>query len=240
MWRSWRASAKTVTRALNNEAHVSQAVRRTMKEAAAKLDYHPNIAAQSLIAKRSYLIGLTYERPTTSYVADLQNGALGRLENERYRLVVLPFGHVANRAAELGKFLLRAGLDGVLLAPPACDQPVVLDLLDRQTLPYARITPHRDLGLGIVVTMDEAAAQTIAAHVLAQGHRRVGLILDDPSHVLSHERTEGYRRALAEVGATIDEALVVSGHFTYDVGYAAALDLCTRPAPASQPPTPLG
>ncbi|WP_294302966.1 LacI family DNA-binding transcriptional regulator [uncultured Sphingomonas sp.] len=123
MWRSWRASAKTVTRALNDEAHVSQAVRRTMKEAAATLDYHPNIAAQSLIAKRSYLIGLTYERPTTSYVVDLQNGALGRLENERYRLVVLPFGHVANRAAELGKFLLRAGLDGVLLAPPACDQP---------------------------------------------------------------------------------------------------------------------
>ncbi|WP_294302963.1 hypothetical protein [uncultured Sphingomonas sp.] len=67
----------------------------------------------------------------------------------------------------------------------------------------------------------------------------MGLILGDPFHASSHERTEGYRRAFAEVGATIDEAIVVSGHFTYDVGYAAALDLCTRPAPASQPP-PLG
>ncbi|KAB2848629.1 MAG: LacI family transcriptional regulator, partial [Sphingopyxis terrae] len=136
---------KTVSRALNDAPHVSEAVRQKVKAAAAELDYHPNLAAQSLIARRSFLIGLTYERPSPSYVVDLQNGALGRLEDGRYRLVVLPFNHVASRPEELGKLLLRAGLDGVLLAPPACDQPLLLDMLDRQKLPYARITPHRDL-----------------------------------------------------------------------------------------------
>ncbi len=110
-------------------------MRRKVKEAAAALDYHPNLAAQSLIARRSFLIGLTYERPSPSYVVELQNGALGRLENERYRLVVLPFNHVASRPEELGKLLLRAGLDGVLLAPPACDQPLLLDMIERQKLP---------------------------------------------------------------------------------------------------------
>mgnify|MGYP001806792343 CR=1 FL=1 len=221
-----------MSRALNDEPHVSEAVRRVVKDAAVTLDYHPNIAAQSLIAKRSYLIGLTYERPSPSYVVDLQNGALERLENERYRLVVLPFNHVADRAADLGTFLLRAGLDGVLLAPPACDQPVVLDLLDRQRLPYARITPHGALDRGIVVTMDEVeAGRTIAAHVLDQGHRRVGLILGDPSHASSHGRTEGYRRAFAGRGAAIDETLVATGDFTYDAGYAAAVELLSRAPP---------
>ncbi len=224
-------SIKTVSRALNDEPHVSDAVRRAVKAAAAELDYHPNIAAQSLIAKRSFLIGLTYERPSPSYVVDLQNGALERLETERYRLVVLPFGHVANRPADLGTFLLRAGLDGVLLAPPACDQPVVLDLLDRQKLPYARITPHSMLDRGIVVTMDEvAAARTIAAHVLAQGHRRVGVILGDSSHVSSHQRTEGYRHAFADAGVMVDDTLMAAGDYTYETGYAAALDLLRRPA----------
>ncbi|MBU0822833.1 MAG: LacI family DNA-binding transcriptional regulator [Alphaproteobacteria bacterium] len=221
---------KTVSRALNDAPHVSEAVRRKVKEAAAALDYHPNLAAQSLIARRSYLIGLTYERPSPSYVVELQNGALGRLENERYRLVVLPFNHVASRPEELGKLLLRAGLDGVLLAPPACDQPVLLDMIERQRLPYARITPHSDLDRGLVVAMDEVAAgHTVAAHMLSLGHRRVGIILGDPSHAASRGRLEGYRQAFDEAGVAIDDSLVGTGDFTYDVGYRVALELLDRP-----------
>ncbi len=219
-----------MSRALNDAPHVSEAVRRKVKEAAAALDYHPNLAAQSLIARRSYLIGLTYERPSPSYVVELQNGALGRLENERYRLVVLPFNHVASRPEELGKLLLRAGLDGVLLAPPACDQPVLLDMIERQKLPYARITPHSDLDRGLVVAMDEVAAgHTVAAHILSLGHRRVGVILGDPSHAASRGRMEGYRQAFKEVGVPIDDSLVGTGDFTYDVGYRVALELLDRP-----------
>ncbi|RYD44875.1 MAG: LacI family DNA-binding transcriptional regulator [Sphingomonadales bacterium] len=221
---------KTVSRALNDAPHVSEAVRRKVKETAAALDYHPNLAAQSLIARRSYLIGLTYERPSPSYVVELQNGALGRLENERYRLVVLPFNHVASRPEELGKLLLRAGLDGVLLAPPACDQPVLLDMIERQRLPYARITPHSDLDRGMVVAMDEVAAgHAVAAHILSLGHRRVGIILGDPSHAASRGRLEGYRQAFNEAGVAIDGALVGTGDFTYDVGYRVALEILDRP-----------
>jgi LacI family transcriptional regulator len=217
---------KTVSRALNDAPHVSEAVRRKVKETAAALDYHPNVAAQSLIARRSFLIGLTYERPSPSYVVELQNGALGRLENERYRLVVLPFAHVAERAEELGRLLMRAGLDGVLLAPPACDQPVLLDMLERHHLPYARITPHRELERGIVVAMDEAAAgQSVAEHLLSLGHRQIGVILGDPSHAASKGRMEGYQRAFAQAGVTIDPAHVVTGDFTYDVGYRVAREL---------------
>lgn len=219
-----------MSRALNDAPHVSETVRRKVKEAAAALDYHPNLAAQSLIARRSYLIGLTYERPSPSYVVELQNGALGRLENERYRLVVLPFNHVASRPEELGKLLLRAGLDGVLLAPPACDQPVLLDMIERQKLPYARITPHSDLDRGLVVAMDEVAAgHTVAAHILSLGHRRVGVILGDPSHAASRGRLEGYRQAFDEAGVAIDDSLVGTGDFTYDVGYRVALELLDRP-----------
>lgn len=198
-------------------------MRQRVKEAAAALDYHPNLVAQSLIARRSYLIGLTYERPSPSYVVELQNGALERLEEGRYRLVVLPFNHVASRPEELGRLLLRAGLDGVVLAPPACDQPALLDMLERQKLPYARVTPHRELDRGIVITMDEArAGHAVAAHLLSLGHRRVGIILGDPSHAASLGRMEGYRRAFDDAGVAIDDRLIATGDFTFDVGYQVA------------------
>lgn len=228
-------SPKTVSRALNDEPHVSARVRQLVKEAAAKLDYHPNLTAQSLIARRSFLIGLTYERPSPSYVVDLQNGALDRMQSGRYRLVVLPFSRVSERPEELGRLLLRAGLDGVLLAPPACDRLELLDLLDRQGLAYARITPQKALDRGIVITMDEVAAgHAVASYVLDLGHRRVGVILGDPSHAASMARMEGYRRAFAEHGAVLDESLIVTGDFTYAVGYDVALDLLRRrPVPTA-------
>ncbi|UBS34767.1 LacI family DNA-binding transcriptional regulator [Altererythrobacter sp. N1] len=222
-------SIKTVSRALNDAPHVNADTRRRVKEAAAALDYHPNIAAQSLIARRSYLLGLTYERPSPSYVVELQNGALARLENSRYRLVVLPFRDVANRPEELGSLLLRAGLDGVILAPPACDQHELLSMLDRQKLPYARITPHHEMDRGIVTAMDEVeAGRAIATHLLELGHRRIGIVMGDPSHAASAARMEGYRLAFADFDAEPIDDLVVSGDFTYDVGYSAAAELLSN------------
>ncbi|MEL7728396.1 LacI family DNA-binding transcriptional regulator [Citromicrobium bathyomarinum] len=222
-------SIKTVSRALNGAPHVSADARARVQAAADELDYHPNIAAQSLIARRSFLIGLTYERPSPSYVVELQNGALSRLEDSRFRLVVLPFRDVANRQDELGRLLMRAGLDGVVLAPPACDQDALLAMLDRQKLPYARITPHREMDRGIVAAMDEVAAgQAIAAHLLELGHRHIGIIMGDPSHGASSARMEGYRRAFAEAGVSIDDGLVVTGDFTYEIGYEVAAELLNR------------
>lgn len=214
---------------------MSSDARERVKAAAQTLDYHPNIAAQSLIARRSFLIGLTYERPSPSYVVELQNGALSRLEDSRYRLVVLPFRDVANRPDEFGRLLMRAGLDGVILAPPACDQDEILAMLDKQKLPYARITPHRAMDRGIVLAMDEVGAgEAVAAHLLSLGHRRIGIIMGDPSHAASAARLKGYRCAFAAANCSIDENLIATGDFTYDVGYAAAKHLLRKtPAPTA-------
>ena len=54
------------------------------------LHYHPNVIAQGLVGRRSYLLGLFYENPSPNYVVELQLGAFDRLRDERYRLVVLP------------------------------------------------------------------------------------------------------------------------------------------------------
>jgi transcriptional regulator with XRE-family HTH domain len=83
-------SPKTVSRVMNDEPHVKQSVRDEIKAIARALNYQPNVMAQGLIARKSYLIGLTYERPSPSYVVELQRGALERLAGERYRLIVLP------------------------------------------------------------------------------------------------------------------------------------------------------
>lgn len=222
-------SPKTVSRVLNEEPHVKAAVRERVKAAARALDYLPNVAARGLITRKSYLIGLTYERPSPSYVVELQRGALERLEGERYRLVVLPFHDASTRQDELAELLRTASLDGVVLAPPSCDQLAVLDALDRAGIPYARIAPYQAPERGVSASMDDVAgARSLAEHLLSLGHRRFGIILGDATHHASEARLQGYREALEAAGIAFQDVGIEQGDFTYPSGEAAALRLLQR------------
>ena len=223
-------STKTVSRVLNGEPHVTDAVRDRVREAVRTLDYHPNIMAQGLARQRSHLIGLVYENPSPSYVVDLQMGVLDRLRGERYRLVVLPVRSVTEHADEVVGLLRSAAVDGVVLAPPASDSRRILDELTAIGMPFARIAPTRwpELTPGVVVD-DVVAACEVAALVLAQGHRRIGIIKGDPTHAAAEARMTGYTRAFAAAGQAIDPDLVFDGLFTFDSGFAIAQKLLRRP-----------
>jgi LacI family transcriptional regulator len=216
-------SIKTVSRVLNEEPHVKAAVRTRVKEVAKELNYHPNINAQGLIARRNYLIGLTYERPSPSYVVELQRGALERLAGERYRLMVLPFGNATDNPDGLVALLRTAALDGVVFAPPSCDLIPVLDALDSAGIAYGRIAPTLATDRGACAAMDDiGAAREIAEHVIGLGHRRFAVILGDPTHSASKARLEGYRQAFAEAGLDFSGVRLERGDFTFESGYAAA------------------
>ena len=88
-----QVSPKSVSRVFNNEPHITPALRKKVLRAAEELNYQPNVMAQGLVRQQSYLIGLVYEKPSPSYVVELQRGALERLHGEgtipiRERLVV--------------------------------------------------------------------------------------------------------------------------------------------------------
>ena len=223
-------SAKTVSRVLNNEPYVRKDVREKVKKVAADLDYHPNRNAQGLITRRNFLIGLTYEKPSPSYVVDLQRGALQRLAGERYRLVVLPFAEPRKDPSGLVALLRSAMIDGVLLAPPSCDIPEVLDALDAAAIRYARITPGTDPERGASALLDErAAGRAIAKHIVDLGHRRIGIVLGDPAHAASGARLKGYLDALDAARIEPADRLIEEGDFSFASGELAARRLLGRP-----------
>src|SRR3546814_2270694 len=118
----------------------------------------PNVLAQGLVRRQSYLIGLIYEKPSPSYVVKLQRGALERLHGGRYRLIVLPVESVMDRPLEVVSLVRSAALDGVILAPPASDHPEILDGLLKAHIPFARITPQSRLDVGLSTAMDDVSA----------------------------------------------------------------------------------
>jgi len=223
-------SAKTVSRVLNGEPHVTDALQERVRAAAAQLNYHPNAFAQGLVRQRSHLIGLVYENPSPSYVVDLQMGVLDRLNGEAYRLVVVPVQSVQERASEVVGLLRSAGLDGVVLAPPASDHPTILKQLEAAGMRYARISPTRRIEEGPSHLIDDvAAAKEIAAYLIGLGHRRIGIIKGDPTHPATEARLLGYTQAFYDAGLGLDLDLIESGMFTFESGFEAGKRLIDRP-----------
>jgi LacI family transcriptional regulator len=213
-------SAKTVSRVINGEPHVRDAVREAVQRVVAELDYRPNAFARSLSSSRSYLIGLLLDDPGSGYAADVQLGALMRCRTKSYHLVVEPLDtHAPGWAAELSGSLRALKLDGAILTPPVCDDPRVLDLLEAEGLPYVRISPRGDFARSGLVRMDDhAAAQEMTEQLLALGHREIGFIRGDPNHSASQAREAGYRAALAAAKVPVRERLVVDGDFSFRSG----------------------
>ena len=64
-----------------------------------------------------------------------------------------------------------------------------------------------------MVLDNRAAMGEAMAHLLALGHRRIGLVAGLPESFTGRERLEGYREALARAGMAEDPELVQFGNF---------------------------
>jgi LacI family transcriptional regulator len=122
-----------------------------------------------------------------------------------------------------------SGLDGIVLAPPLCDDPATVADLEESGLPYTRIAPSSGGSHAPDVAMDDrAAARVLVEHLLEHGHRRIAIIRGHPTHAAAAQRFEGYRDALKAAGIEADPALEVEGAFTFESGVAAGEALLAR------------
>lgn len=227
-------SIKTVSRVLNREPNVKADTRDRVQAAVAALNYRPNISARSLAGSKGYLIGVLFDNPSPGYITDVQLGAIARCREEGYHLIVEPLDSTADNVEEqVAPMLANLRMDGVILTAPVCDHPVVLAALERENIPYVRISPGSDLNRSARVGMDDRfAAYEMTNHLIGLGHRDIGFIIGHPDHGASHQRHEGFLAAMAAHGLSVRPDRVEQGYFSFRSGFEAAERLLggeTRP-----------
>jgi LacI family transcriptional regulator len=225
-------SMKTVSRVMNAEPHVREEVRDKVLRIARELRYRPKTAARSLAGSRSYQVGfvLNFISP---YAIHAQLGALRACHERGFHLVVEPLDLSSDDLpADMQALVDGLAIDGLILLPPVCDSPVVLDALDAASIPYVRIAPATARAAGANVEVDdEGAARIITDHLLDLGHRRIGMIQGPPNHAASVRRLEGFRAAFRARGLEPEAALIQPGTFVYGSGLEAAERLLALPEP---------
>lgn len=220
-------SIKTVSRVMNNEPNVREETRLKVREASTLLHYRPNLLARSLAGARSFLIGLLYDNPVSSYVNDLQTGVIRRARESGYHLLCEPQDAQApDLERSIAGLLATIRLDGVILTPPLCDMAVVLQAVEAAGVPYVRVSPFLHPGRSASVRMDERrAAYDMTRYLIDSGHRDIGFIIGHPEHGGSHLRYEGFVRAMREQGIEPRADWVRQGYFSFDSGVEVARSL---------------
>jgi DNA-binding LacI/PurR family transcriptional regulator len=230
-------SPMTVSRVVNGDPGTSPETVARVERAVRQLGFQRNDMARQLRRKeqRSQTIGLLVDDLANPFFA-----ALARAVEDAARLrscVVLigSSGDSLRREREVVSAFLARRVDGLILVPVAGSHR----FLRRQQALGLQVVcadrPADDLDADTVVVDNRAAARAAVAHLLGQGHRRIGYLGDRDDIWTVRERYAGYAEALAAQGLAPQPGLV--RHGLRDRAEAAGAAAAMLRAP--QPPTAL-
>jgi LacI family transcriptional regulator len=221
----------TVSRVINGETNVRAATREVVNEAISALNYAPNPAARSLAGAGQTRIGLLYSNPSAGFLSEYLLGSLDQAARSDVQIVVERC-ELGDHEIEVTRHLIDGGIDGIVLPPPLCENPAILELLAAAEVPTALVASGPPAGGTLAIRIDDReAALTMARHIVALGHRRIGFITGDPNLSASAHRLEGFRAALTELNVGLEEQLIAHGLYTYRSGLDAAEQLLDLPEP---------
>jgi len=220
--REAQCSPMTVSRVINGEGNVREAMRAQVLAAIKQLNYSPNRAARSLASGKQMRIALLHDNPSASYLSEFLIGALDEASRRDVQLVVQSCDNPAEGRA-LVESLVEGGITGFILPPPLCDDQVVLDLINARRKIAVAVGPGRAKGAHFSLLIDEfRAAYDMTRHIIGLGHERIGFIIGNPDQLASARRLNGFRAAIEDSGLAVAENLIAQGQFTYRSGMIAA------------------
>lgn len=226
-------SIKTVSRVVNQEPGVTAAVRDRVLAAVDRLDYRHNLAASNLrrLGAPTGVVGVLVQDVANSYSATLIRALEDALRPRGVMLLCASMDETAVRERRTVENLIARRVDGLVIVPATANQDY-LEPEVRAGLPVIIVdrAPH-----GIEtdsVTVDNAGGAHLAVrHLLAQGHRRIAVISDNPSIRTAAERICGARRAFAEFDAQLPADLLRTGVREDEQAAAVVHELLAAPRP---------
>ncbi len=219
-------SPAAVSRAFTPGASISEEKRKAVLEAARTLRYRPNLLARSLITGSSHIIGLVITHfdnqfyPALVQELSIALGAIG------YRTLL--FVTDISRNPELViEELLRNQVDAVIMGS------VILSDRSAEScrsagVPTLLLNHKTDNRYISSVTSDNfLAARTIAAFLIAGGHKNFALVSGLGNTSASRDRAAGYIAHLRESG--FPEPAQAVGYYTYEGARRATRELLAAP-----------
>jgi DNA-binding LacI/PurR family transcriptional regulator len=218
-------SVTTASRVLSESDHaVSSEARERVLRLANELRYKPNVSARILRIERSFTVGILANDITSYFTPIIIRGVQDTLKDAGYFCVITSFDGDISLQNEAIDALISRGMDGVIFVESW--QYSAVPYLQAVNKPY--VFCERLFGTKIansVVTDNCDGAYQAVKHLIDAGHRRIGFINGPDNYYFSHERLQGYRRALSSSRIVFDPQLISQADWNIESGYRAAKQL---------------
>ncbi len=227
-------SIATVSRVLNDRPDVARDTRETVLQVVREHGFSTNRGARGLSSGRTGMVGVTLPHVNDLYFGPMLSGAAEALYEADMRIVLCPTLLEHDRELSLLDRLMHGTTDGAILVLPQ-ESPEELRQLQRQGYPFVVVDPRDPTldGIPCVSAMHAAGAKQAAEHLLALGHRRIGVIAGTPGWYANEERLIGFRGALAAAGILQAPELIAFSDWRIPSGKEAAEQLLSL----DEPPT---
>jgi DNA-binding LacI/PurR family transcriptional regulator len=222
-------SVMTVSKALRDAPDVSAATKSRVKTLAHQMGYVPDSSAQGLRTKTTKLFGLVIPSITNPIFARMVVAIEERAHELGYDILLAHSLNKPDREEVCIRRLLSRRVDGLFISPVyrfEAEARIYQEVLVRKTPAVLLGPPAAFCKSFASVEIEELIASYNATqHLLKLGHKRIAYLTGPPTAPWSHERFNGYRRALREAGLDVDDKLVFQSGSTIEDGTNAALQM---------------
>jgi LacI family transcriptional regulator len=224
-------SRTTVSRVLNHRPDVDEATRERVLAIIEAQGFVPSITAAGLAGGQSHLIGMLVPSFSWPMIPELMRGIAEVVNETAYELVLYTFNDEdfdKNSSNVINRLLATQLTAGILAVFPSRATPL-LTRLYQQGLPVVVIDDQSEHSAPWVRPDNVTGAYLAVRHLISLGHRRIAHIQGPSEYLASHDRHQGYLRALLEAGITPDHELILKGDFLPPSGRACASKLFALP-----------
>lgn len=225
-------SVGTVSRVLNGSTATSPGAREAVLAAARDLGYLPNAHARSLRSEHSGTIAVLVPDIRNPFFAELARVVEKAALDRGLATLLCNADESAEQFDRYVGVIRRQRVDGVAMIPIS-EAHRAIDSLVQDGIPVVFLDRHmRGSGIPSIVSDPDAGVCQAVDHLLACGHRRIGVITGPMASSAGRERYEAYCRAMANHGLPVDQELVANGDFQESSGERGAGLLIDRGASA--------
>lgn len=219
-------SQSTTSRALSGEGYVAPAVRDRVRASAERLGYVPHAMARSLRQQVSRSIGVVVSDLRNAFYADLAAGVAARARAQGYTMMLVDDQGSTADELSAAEVFVATRTAGVIITPLSAE---VSSYLLAQHVPVVEVDRQFAPGVCDAVVIDnQDLARRVTEHLIALGHRRIALLVDDTEGANGADRARGYRAALATAGLPSRPELLVPVGWDVTRARRAAVELLAR------------
>ena len=217
-------SPSTVSRVISKSPRISKATTERILACMDELGYYPNAIARSLARNKTGTIGVIM--PTTSeevflnpFFPEAMRGITKAAAKADYDILLSSNSEKDEELKVIQNFIRSSKVDGIVLMSSKMNDECI-EYLCEINFPFSLIgTPHVHAESVNHVDNDNImAAYELTQHLRDIGKKRIAMIAGDEQLTMTHDRVNGYKRAIDENHLVFNKDLLFTGSFDEETG----------------------